>query len=274
MTVEIVDLQASDARRCHATCKAGRATSRRSEVRKKSGFALTIMAIVVTLLLVKTADAQDEEEKSRKNSLEPGAWAIQFQIEDDIGLKPFNGMIISLKRHFSSHSAFRLGFNLDLRYDDSDRDNTTTRADSLIYTNYDNYKSNSESIQLDLMYMNYPNPGAAVNFFWGVGPLVRFSRSNAESESRRSYQDETAFWYREDKARSWRVGALGAAGVEWFATKGISFHAEYRATASYGKGKSESFRLEPDGDTSSITGNSESADFDGVNVILGLSVYF
>lgn len=70
-------------------------------------------------------------EGARKNSLATGAWAIQFQVEDDIGLRTFNGMSVSLKRHTSPRSAFRLGVTLELRSNDTQAGSARFLADEM-----------------------------------------------------------------------------------------------------------------------------------------------
>jgi hypothetical protein len=188
-------------------------------------------------------------------------------------------MIISLKRHTSRNSAFRLGLNLDLVFSDKEDEDVSIRADTVYFTRTTSDERNSQGVELDLCYMYYSNPDAQVNVFFGGGPLVSFARARSE----RSYftsvpGGDSEINTTESWSRSWSVGGRGLAGVEWFATKGISFHAEYRATLRYGRTRSEhsTRRVNVDDEVSGSVYESEDRDwrFDGVDVILGLSVYF
>jgi len=231
-------------------------------------------AVIVAQLAVSVACGQEQTEDTRRNSLEAGAWAIQFQITEEIGLKPFNGMMISLKRHLSEGSAVRLGVNLNLNYDDTEWTDENTPADTLRYVSRSTQKQNGQSVELDLMYMGYPNVRAPVNFFWGTGPLIEYSRGHRESERVATALTETFTQTDESSSHSWEAGVLGAAGIEWFATKAISFHAEYRARASYRTSEVEQSSMYDSESHVSTTADRTSWQFSAVNVILGLSVYF
>jgi hypothetical protein len=218
--------------------------------------------------------AEKTGEDARANSLYPGSWSLQFQITDEIGLKPFNGMIVSAKRHFSEHSALRLGLHFDVDWDDGAGTGRHEVEDTLA----DWYDSGShkeyQEFTIDLSYLNYPSPGSYVNLFWGVGPLVSFYRSEANSDEEDPNYGTTA---RRDYSRSWDIGALGLIGAEWFLAKRFSFHSEYRASVIYGRAFAESARVRSyPGDITTRTVERSESDgwaLDG-NVILGLSVYF
>jgi hypothetical protein len=217
--------------------------------------------------------AEEAKEDARPNSLYPGSWSLQFQIADYVGLEPFNGMIVSVKRHFSERSALRLGFRFDIDWNDEEASSTWEGSGDLNDSRESSQESNYQKITIDLSYLRYVRPGSYVNFFWGAGPLVGFSRtSQTGTNSQENESRETnRYW------RSWSVGALGLIGVEWFLQEHFSFHAEYRASFSYGEGYAESHASQT---TSSGTLNqqqleeSASWNFESANVILGLSVYF
>ena len=74
------------------------------------------------------------------------------------------------------------------------------------------------------------------------------------------------------------AGGRGLVGVEWFVTKAISFHGEYRASFRYIHSKHKFNRIqERPGNPAVIDtseGTDEKWDFDGVHVIMGVSLYF
>ena len=229
-----------------------------------------IVAIVLIFAIACPGYSQGDGEEGRSHSLKPGKWALQFQITDDFGLKPFNGMSLSAKRHISSKSAFRLGVNVDMRYTDSDEEGFIAYDDTLSYDRLETVSDNSLSLQFDLLYLNYPNAGADLNWYWGVGPLVRLSRANRE-QTRQSYTQER---YTKYETNSWRIGILGAIGVEWFAVEGISLHAEYRAYGAYESASRENRLETEDSHILEDTSDDDSWIFDGGQTIFGVSLYF
>jgi hypothetical protein len=223
------------------------------------------------------ADTPPPGDDARKNSLVPGAWAIQFQIEDDIGVKAFNGMSISLKRHVSSQSAFRLGATLWVNSSDGEDTGSSVQADTVVATTHRENDSNSQGIRIDLLYMRYPATASRVSWFWGAGPLVRYSRSEQESKSTYTATSGTQSSTSEQESDAWGVGGMGTMGGEWFATKEVSFHAEYFALLEYSSNDTHyTDTLSSGGAQQTRTGggSGDTWRFDGVNVILGISIYF
>ena len=233
-----------------------------------------LVAIALILAIPNPGYSQNDDNDDRSHSLKPGEWALQFQITDDFGLKPFNGMSMSVKRHISSKSAFRLGVNADLRYTDSDEEEFRALDDTISYDKLETISDNSLSLQFDLLYLNYPNAGADLNWYWGVGPLVRISRANREMTYSITSQSETQKTSNTIETDSWRIGVLGVLGVEWFATEGISFHAEYRAYGAYESAGRETCVETQDGVIRTDTSEDDSWIFDGGQTIFGVSLYF
>ena len=219
--------------------------------------------------------AEKVSEDARPNSLCPGSWALQFQITDELGLKPFNGMIASAKRHFSSHSAFRLG----LQFDADCRSETGTERREYADTLRDGRSLDTDidyqMVTMDLSYLNYLSPGSYINFFWGIGPLVKFSRSE-RNDTQVYYNGDPVTESVRDYSRSWSLGALGLVGVEWFLSEHFSFHSEYRASMAYGESYKEREQIYqyPEKRRYVTTINGDGWNFDSVYAILGLSVYF
>ena len=216
-------------------------------------------------------------DKPRDNALHPGMWALMFQIDEDIVPKPFEGLGIALKRHWSRKTALRLGFDIGLSVDEADLESKRSVDDTLQNELNDFNKTNGQSVAVELLYMMYPWPDSYVNFFWGLGPVISFSRSDRKREGDTVHYDSgssqlyRSYYYH----RSWSAGLKGAVGVEWFATRRISFHMEYQSTLTYQSRytereeindyySSEEFRKITSGYWSLQTGT----------VVVGLSMYF
>jgi hypothetical protein len=221
------------------------------------------------------AETGEVNEDARQNSLRPGSWSIQFQVDEGISLKTFNGMMISLKRHFSRRSALRVGVGLSFYGEDEDSDYSVVVDDTLAQREVRADDSNGQTIELDALYLLYPKPDASVNLFVGVGPLVRYSRQERTQESQ-LVQEATQGALKSTYYRRWSLGALGAVGVEWFLAEKFSFHAEYKGMLAYNSVRStqETTYQGVSPSVRSTVSSGSGWDFEGLSVTLGLSVYF
>jgi hypothetical protein len=127
-------------------------------------------ALLVSLL----AEAIPFVCSAKDNSLKKGETALQFEIGDRLDISSFQGTTISIKKHHSDKTAFRLGLTTDI--DLSSSDETSTNDDTTKY----NYHYNTTSVKLSavIQRIHYPHPHASANFFWGLGPRVDLDYSN------------------------------------------------------------------------------------------------
>jgi hypothetical protein len=187
----------------------------------------------------------------RENSLRDGAWALQFSINggDFFSLSSFAGGV-SVKRHFTPKSAVRAGVSFDAEG-----------------STYGAQESDSRGVSLSILYQRYVNPTADANLYWGVGPSGRF-----DDDVQETHRDSLTTV---NESELWSAGLSGVVGVEWFAARVISLHAEYEAAARYTwVGESTEYnRLgeSPVRSTRESEGWSIGA---GSTVRFGLSVYF
>lgn len=247
----------------------------------RSSYAMILLAVACSFLLAGAAPSPaagaDEKtgEDARANSLSPGSWSLQFQITDELGLKPFNGMMVSVKRHWSRQSALRLGVQVSAGWTSSTDTDSQEVADTLYRSDDQSADYNYQKLTIDLSYVRYPWPGSHVNLFWGVGPLVSFSRDEQTDVTIYSYDDRDNLTSRYVYRRSWELGAVGLVGVEWFLSKNFSFHSEYRSSITYGRSIETVENSQSYMDQRSLSEReSDGWDFRGANVTLGLSVYF
>ncbi len=231
--------------------------------------------LILTTHGVSSAHDKDPDAGPRENSLRDGSWSLQFQIDEDFVLREFNGSSISVKWHTSRHSAWRVGVGARLDFSDTDQNSTNTTRDPLTSARADDVYSNEQFLELNFQYLRYPRPDADINIFMGVGPVVAFSRDHDELVSffERPADSVTA---RTDETRdflSWSVGMSGLLGVEWFAKKSISIHAEYNYAVRFVWSSRETTRVS--GSTISVF-DSDTKRWDYVSgaVRFGLSAYF
>jgi opacity protein-like surface antigen len=226
---------------------------------------------VLLMIFLCTVFASGQDTTSRrKNSLEEGAWAVQFGIGSNFTITTFAGSTIALKHFCSSSQAYRLSATVNGSTDS--RDGVTPLvADSMrIITTTD---GNSESLSLQFNMLFYPLTSSDVNFYWGIGPSGTYSHSNSTSETRfvTSSQD-TVYSRQSDTRNTWGIGASVVVGVEWFATKSISLNAEYTGTLNYTHSSSSSEGEIPSRPASESTSKSFSVNSGGVR--FGLAAYF
>jgi len=162
----------------------------------------------------------------RVNSLQDGAWALQFGIGGNFTLNTFNGATISVKKHFSDRSAVRAGVTLTAQSSDS---HTEVAFEDTVNSIVAQSDRDTYGVSLGLEWVRYLRPEARWSFFAGLGPSISFSHStNTDESSDRSF-------VRTDRSNLWGFGVNGLFGGEWFATKVIGIHAEYRMGAGYNK---------------------------------------
>jgi hypothetical protein len=227
-------------------------------------------AIVSSLFLVLLIASAPCAQSKADNSLTAGAWALQFEIEDNFDLGSFEGSTISIKKQTSPGSAWRLGLSVAINARVAD--NVSDILDS-IRNSTDNHSQN-QSVGVTVHRLWYPSPDRLVNVFIGLGPIGSFSHattgSSNTSASGRFTKDERESW-------SWSAGVSGILGVEWFATRNISLLAEYGTVAEYEHIKNERTQWSYNyGDvfTQDTESTSDAFNFSARSVKFGLSVYF
>lgn len=193
------------------------------------------------------AQSGETSDAKPRNSLEKGAWAMQFALDSDNLLTSYGGSV-ALKRHISPRSAYRVGFDYGLSTQDQESPGNT------------NTDTNYQNVGMFIHFLRYTDPEASVHFFWGTGPFGSFSRS----ESTQSDSDHST----EVVAETWSVGIDGRIGVEWFATRTLSFHAEYFGTASFQRSERRHTTVETTETTQDQWRLSRGP------VVFGLSAYF
>jgi hypothetical protein len=199
------------------------------------------LAIVILLFVCPQTYAQEKKKKKRvkSNYLMRGSWSLQFRIEKDFTLGSFEGALISAKRHLSSNTAVRFGIGLNGSFENNElydyRENFDSSGMEIIEYNRD---GNTEHLDLSFVsqLLFYTNIKSEVNFYFGVGPKIIYSRSTNEYDYDRKLEEPSIRGKYDEYnsySRSWGFGLLGSWGVEWFATRKISFICEYGAGMEY-----------------------------------------
>ena len=212
------------------------------------------------------------QENPKENSLESGAWALQFQITRNFALSRFEGSVISAKRHFSDKKSLRFGLNLNASISDTEQNFTRMVSDTLRETRKNDGENNTQNIELNVQYLFYPSPAKEINLFLGIGPMIGFNRSNSETGLDREPLNPVDSTSKRTSKR-WSLGVSANLGVEWFATKSISFLAEYGLSLNYILAKDSSTDRTA-GTVTESENKSEIFNLNAASVKFGLSVYF
>ncbi len=219
----------------------------------KNSFFIIFFAVIISLvssqyILSQVTDSFSSQDSSAKkksdiNSLKKGFWSIQFAINSNFTLGNFDDATLSLKRHLSSHSALRIGFNGNYSLEKND-------------TN-DVIRSGNSYFGVNLIYMYYINPSDNFNIYGFAGGKYSYS----------GFLSQNIYGY--DKADRWEAGALTGIGTEYFIFRKLSLFAEYSYIFNFGKVKniSANYTDKYENSRSITTLKSE-------NVKFGLAVYF
>lgn len=202
--------------------------------------------------------------QARDNSLEEGKKALQFGVNDNFTLSSFQGSVLSLKKHTSDGSAWRLGLSLTL--DLGDNDYSWWENDSLVIDNGDN---DIQKVGFDLQRIFYPNPDNDINLYYGLGPTLTYDYRKSKS-----FSSSSSVLSQTRTDRSWRVGGKIILGVEWFAGKSISLNAEYGTSLLYRYRKYTTEILYASGTVRGSESKSNTFQLAPSSVRLGLSAYF
>lgn len=233
---------------------------------------LYVAAILSIIAQGSTALSQEVGTTSMKsdNSLTKGVSALQFKVNQNFTISSFQGLILSGKRHLTDRSALRIGMNgyIDRRTTDG-RDEYYNPVDTT--NSVENLELNSVLFEISAQYIYYTSLKSPLHFYWGAGPMISLLRNRAEREIRDLSNNQLTV--EDHLGKSWGLGIDCAMGVEWFATRNISFMAEYGFNVNYRWEKDTSEEESSNFyDNTEVVNKNLVASASGVK--LGLSLYF
>ncbi len=226
----------------------------------------TLKILLITFFLIINCFAQHKDTLSEPNPLKSHRWSVQFEVGNDFRLSSFDGVIVSLKYHFSPRFAIRFGAGLNI----SNSDQTLKFRDYYSgLTGRESYNDNSKDILITANVLFYPNPDGVLKIFFGAGPRATYRYVNDERIYLDGYKGHI-------NIKDWSAGISGVMGCEWFPMNFISLFGEYSVYATFGKTESNEYVTE------NSTGyaveyffrNSENFIFRGNIARLGASFYF
>ena len=238
----------------------------------KSHKSFLIIVLSLILLTSMQLNAQTEE---KDNSLEAGKWALQFQINNNFTLSSFQGAIISAKYHLTDSKAIRFGVGGNYTFRENNAGNL--QDDTYSYSGQESDTKNY-SISISTQFLSYIIPDKEVLLFWGVGPMVQYSKSTQNQTNQSNISSVSTETNDTNNSHAWDFGASAVLGVEWFAAKSFSLHAEYGVSLLYNWGESIYSYSNKNSQNPEISGTSSQNQrnwfFNANSVRFGLSVYF
>lgn len=199
-----------------------------------------------------------------ENPLKAGAKALLFQAVYDMQLTSFSGSTISMKHHFSSSKAARLGLSVSTAAGTEELEDDYGEGQIVR-----DYKRGSGSIGLTSEYLWYIDPGSQLTLFWGIGPSVRYSWNDIENRGEITGQGEI-----ESNSKTKSLGAVASMGIEWFPHQRIGILAQYSTSYTYNWYSYDRKYLTYENTIQRQHRKTESSNLNGDQVKLGLAAYW
>jgi len=229
-----------------------------------------------------------QNQSSDSTSLKEGTWAIEFAITGNFTLSSFQGSTIGALYRISDKSAIRTGITIN----GSTNNGTTSNSGSMDDTSYGtapgSNSTKSANVSFVLQYLWYMNPSGPVHIYTGLGPLVSYTYSNYSTDNLYLYNINNSgsnreYWVQNSYGSSstqWGAGGAGVVGVEWFACRWLSLHADYNESIQYRWGSNStnnswSSSTYPDyvPSQSNISGTSKGWAVNSSGVAFGLNIF-
>ncbi|HEX2897592.1 MAG TPA: hypothetical protein VHP63_06035 [candidate division Zixibacteria bacterium] len=146
-------------------------------------------------------------------------WALQFEVDRDFDFRGLAGQTLSIKKHTSDGSAFRLGLSVGLEVGESENSQGGDRD------------FNSRLLEISMQRVFYPDITADANLFYGIGIFGSFSHNKNEYQPSRPISGYSEF--RKSLFDTWSGGVSGILGGEYFIAKSFSLLGEFRTDISF-----------------------------------------
>ncbi len=212
--------------------------------------------IIIFLILFSSAFSQEDINNSMKFSK-----ALQFQIDENFTLKDFQGALISFKKHLGNSRALRVGLSTGFQLNTGECHPESTSSE-VRKTDCHNF-----SLGIYSQYLFYSKSNSSIQFFWGAGPTIGYSRRKSDIEHIRFNNIINKEGHVEYHIQG---GLSGVMGVEWLFRENMSLSAEYGMYFSYNYSK---LKITPD-DEFKIENINKSLKLGSNSIKFGLSIYF
>ncbi len=251
----------------------------------------SVILAVSLLGCITLAPRAQADDGDPQHSLEAGRTALTFGLSSSSErLVSFDGSLITFKKQFSRRTALRLGLGLNVDLSDSDGDSRsemTRIADDTVTTwdeDFQQRDNDAVGVDLDVVLIHYSGDDRPIHLYYGAGPMISYAYSRQQNRDEDVLEDYERVRVADSERTTWRLGVRCVLGVEWFAARWFSLHAEYRVRGNYYHSKLDleqwqiseytepTERIEEYLDNSSTTTKDWEIKNDGV--VCGASFYF
>ena len=240
--------------------------------------------LIIMFIVYVSLSCYPQSQSPDSVSLKEGSWALQFGIDRDFTLTTFQGSTIGAKYQLSEKHAIRGGFTISGTTNDLSNSLSGTVGGVDAGTVPENSSGKSAGVNLILQYLWYLNPEGPIHFYSGFGPSVSYTYSNSSADDYNlSTSGGQGYWVRyqyEYKNTQWAVGAAAVVGVEWFACRWLSIHADYNEAVQYqwissSRNDSQSSSTNPDYVPLKLnsSGSNKAWRLNSLGVSFGLNIY-
>ena len=204
-----------------------------------------LFLFIALMVLSFTCHAQNQSADSV--SLRRGSWALQFGIASNFTLTSFQGSTIGAKYQLSQNNAIRGGITINGGSNNAPVSYSGSIGDSSAGTVSTSSSVKSANISFTIQYLWYMNPDGPVHLYAGLGPAISYyyNHNNSENPYLNNSGNGSGFWIVEkyNSIRTqWAAGGAAVIGVEWFACRWLSLHADYNELIQYQWGSSSLVR--------------------------------
>ena len=204
--------------------------------------------ILLLIFISMTVYFSCQAQSSDSTSLKDGTWALEFGIGGNFTLTTFQGATIGAMYRLSDKNAIRGGITVVGNTNDGTTSNSGSIADTSDGTTPGSNSTKSANVSFVVQYLWYMNPNGPVHFYSGLGPFFSYGYSKYSTESPSLYSvnnngSNRGYWVQDlysSSSTQWGAGGAGVVGVEWFACRWLSLHADYSETIQYRWGSNSS----------------------------------
>lgn len=208
------------------------------------------VVLLLVLLPSLSANAQTKTDTTASDpppAFQKGGWGLQYEATSlDGALSGFQGSLFSGRYHFSERQALRVGISVNASTRDEEEVDELHRDPLAVDRVEQRSEQDFHDYALSVEYVHYVRPTNRLFVYAGVGPRVGYNKSRQEQ----TIPDQGGSRRETDvlERTTYRVGASGALGVEWFVHPHISLSVEYPFAVEYSDRDEESTsRLLEDG---------------------------
>lgn len=180
---------------------------------------------ILALLGTKVYSQPQLDKEKKKTGLTPDSWSLQFGVANNFSLTSFGGTLITAKKHYSRSKAVRIGFIINGRLSDINREQNQIIND-ILTKNKSSGNNKFLAISFKTLFLNYSTNKGRLNPYWGLGPDIRIDLSKSDNAQSSNLKTETWTW-------SGAIGVEGVLGMELLLNPNISVFAEYSLSALF-----------------------------------------